>query len=236
MVQGHHLQLWSHHPLFHNFQQFNVKVATTHHSIIQKEVDELLARGTTEPSSGGAGFYSSMFMVPKHTGGLWPIFDLKHFNHYIHVPSFKIPNIRHVWQLIQHVDYVFSIDLQDAYLHITIVRHHHCFLQFVWHSVPYQWEVLPNGLATAPWVLTALTKPILFLCHHKGFCIAIYLDDILVLLHSKWAGRRAHSFLCSLLVRLALPINFSKPDFCLILFVFWGVMPGYHPHVSIFTS
>ena len=32
-----------------------------HHPIIQKEVDELLTIGVIEPSSGGAGFYSSIF-------------------------------------------------------------------------------------------------------------------------------------------------------------------------------
>ena len=68
-----------------------------------------------------AGFYSSMFAVPKHTGGLQPILNLKYFNHYVHIPSFKMPMIRHVWQLIQCGDYVFSIDLQDAYLHIPIL-------------------------------------------------------------------------------------------------------------------
>ena len=70
MVQGHHLQLRSHTPLFHNFQQFNVKAAAARHPIIQKEVDELLAKGAIEPSLGGACFYSSVFVVPKHTGGL----------------------------------------------------------------------------------------------------------------------------------------------------------------------
>ena len=70
IVQGHHLQLRSHPPLFHDFQQVNVKVVAAHHPIIQKEVDELLAKGATEPSSGGAGFYSSVFVVPKHTGCL----------------------------------------------------------------------------------------------------------------------------------------------------------------------
>ena len=55
MPQGHHLQLWSHPSLFHNFWQFNVKLATTHHSIIQKEVDKLLAKGEIEPSSAGGG-------------------------------------------------------------------------------------------------------------------------------------------------------------------------------------
>ena len=92
MVQGHHLQLRSHPPLFCNIGQFNVKA---HHPIIQ-EVDELLAKGVIEPSSGGAGFYSSLFVVPKCAGGPWPILNLKHFNHYMHIPSFKMSTIRHV--------------------------------------------------------------------------------------------------------------------------------------------
>ena len=104
----------------------------------------------------------------------------------------------------------FSIDLQDAYLHVPIVKHHHRFLHFVWCNVPYQWEVLPFGLATAPRVFTSLTKLILFLCHHNGLCIVIYLDDILVLVCSKWVGKRACLFLCSLLVCLGQHINFSK--------------------------
>ena len=133
------------------------------------------------------------------------------------------PSLNHVWQLIQHGDYTFSIDLMDAYLYVPIVKHHH-FLHFVWCNVPLSVEVLPFGLATAPRVFTFLTKPILFLCHHKGLHIVIYLDDTLVLICSKWAGKRAHSFLCSLLVHLGLHINFSKSDLCLSqTFTFLGL-------------
>ena len=142
MVWGHHLQLRSHPPLFCDFQHFNVKAAAAHHPVIQKEVDELLAKGAIEPSSRGAGFYSSMYVVPKCTGGLRPIPNLKCFNHYMYIPSFKMAILKHVWQLIQHGNYAFSIDLQDAYLHVPIVKHHHHFLHFVWHNVPYQWKVL----------------------------------------------------------------------------------------------
>ena len=123
MVKGHHLQLRSCPPLFHNFQHFSVKAAATHHPIIHKEVDELLVKGAIEPSSGGAGFCSSVFVVPKCTGGLWLILNLKQFNCYLHIPSFKMSTGRHV----QCGDYAFSIDLQDAYLHIPIVKHHHRF-------------------------------------------------------------------------------------------------------------
>ena len=47
-----------------------------------------------------------------------------------------------------------------------------------------------------PWPLgyyMSLTKPILFLCCHKDLHIVICLDDILVLVHCKWAGKRANS-------------------------------------------
>ena len=105
-VLGHHLQLRSHPPLFHDFQHFNVKAAAAHHPVVQKEVDELPAKGAIEPSSGGAGFCSSMFVVPKHAGGLCPILNLKCFNHFMHIPSFQVPTLNHVWQLIQQGDHI----------------------------------------------------------------------------------------------------------------------------------
>ena len=41
-----------------------------HHPVIQKEVEELLAREATEPLTHGADFYSNVFVVPKHLGSL----------------------------------------------------------------------------------------------------------------------------------------------------------------------
>ena len=43
-------------------------------------MDELIAKGAIEPSSDSAGFYSSVFVVPKCTGGLGLILNHKHFN------------------------------------------------------------------------------------------------------------------------------------------------------------
>ena len=128
IVQGHHIQLRLHHPLFHNFQQFNSKASAAHHLIIQKEVDEVLAKGEVETSSGGVDFSSSLFVIPKHTGGLWPILNLKWFNCYLQIPPFQIPTIRHVQQLIQCGDFAFSMELQDAYLYFPNAKHHHHFL------------------------------------------------------------------------------------------------------------
>ena len=110
--------------MFHNFKQLNIEAASAHHPIIQQEVDELLAEGAIEPSSCGAGFHCNVLAVPKCTEDLWPILNFKQFNQYMHIPILRMPIIRHVWQIIQHGDYAFSIDLKDAYLLISIVKCH----------------------------------------------------------------------------------------------------------------
>ena len=90
-----------------------MKAAAAHHPIIQiqKEVDDLLAKGVIQPSPDGASFYSSVFVVPTCTGGFQSIPSLQQFSHYLHTPSLKMPTISHVWELIQHGDYDLSIDL-----------------------------------------------------------------------------------------------------------------------------
>ena len=141
----------------------------------------------------------------------------------MHIPSLRCLLLDMYGSLSSVVIMLFFTDLQDGYLHIPIVKHN-CFLHFVWHNVPYQWKVLPFGLATVHRVFMALTIPILFLCHCKGFHIVIYLDNVLVVVCSKWAGKRAHLFWCSLLVCLGLHINFSKSDLCLTqTFCFLGL-------------
>ena len=49
---------------------FNSKAAMADNPIVQKEVDELLTKNAIEPSTGGPSFYSCVFFVAKHTGGL----------------------------------------------------------------------------------------------------------------------------------------------------------------------
>ena len=124
MVKGHYLKLRSCSPLFCNFKWFNIKAAAAHHPIILKVV-RLLTKGAVEPLSGGAGFYSNVFVVPKHVGGLWPILNLKWL---IIICICLLLYAYYVWQLIQCGDYAFLIDLRDAYLHIPIVRHYFCGL------------------------------------------------------------------------------------------------------------
>ena len=189
------------------FYQFSIRTASAYHPVIQKEVQEYLAKRAVEPSTDGAGFYSNVFVVLTCLGSVCPNLNCKWFNCYMHIPSFRMPTIKQVCPLIQQGDYALSIDLKDASMHVHIVKQHHHLLQFVLQNKSYQWKVLPFGLSTAPRVFTSLTKPILFLCHCKGFYIIICLDDILMLVCSKYAGKTAWSFLCPLWLHHGLQIG-----------------------------
>ena len=70
MVKAHHVQFSWHPQFFHNFNWFNIKAAMAHHLIIQHVVDEVFAKGAIEKLTCGAAFYSNVFAVPKHSGGL----------------------------------------------------------------------------------------------------------------------------------------------------------------------
>ena len=70
MVKGHHLLLRKQPSLFCDFKWFSIKAAAAHCPVILADMKELLVKGAIEPSCGGTGFYSDVFVVSKCMGGL----------------------------------------------------------------------------------------------------------------------------------------------------------------------
>ena len=56
MVKGQHFHLRYHPRLFLNSKWHNIKASLAHHSIIQKEVDDVLAKNAIELSTVGLAF------------------------------------------------------------------------------------------------------------------------------------------------------------------------------------
>ena len=204
-----------------------------HHVIVQKKVDELLAKGAIEPSSIGVGFSSNIFVVPKHTGNLSPVFNFKHFNHCMYIPTFKMPTIKQVWLLVQPGDYAFSSDLKDVYLHFPIVKHHHNFLQFVWLHWLYQWTVLPFVLATTPGVFSTLSPYCSFVI--TRICVLLFTWMISwSLLTPSMLARQLILSCAHFWFHLCLDINFSKSNLHLMqCFLSFVPVLEYSRHVSL---
>ncbi|CAJ0931053.1 unnamed protein product [Ranitomeya imitator] len=100
------------------------------------------------------GFYSNLFVVPKKDGKVRPILDLKLLNKCVRVRHFRMESLRSVISSMERGEFLASIDIKDAYLHIPIFPPHQRFLRFAIREDHFQFTALPFGLATAPRVFT----------------------------------------------------------------------------------
>ena len=77
-------------------------------------------------------------------------------------------------------DYVFKIDLQDAYFHVPIHPSSRNYLRFAFENKVFQFRVLPFGLNTAPQIFTRLGHTVTGYLHRLVISVIPYLDDWLV--------------------------------------------------------
>ena len=119
-------------------------------------------------------FYSRLFLVPKPHQRWRPVIDLSRINTFLHVEKFKMET-----SLIPG-EWVLSIDLWDAYLHIPIHPNSRKYLRFCHRSQMFQFTSLPFGLATAPQVFTMIVKEVKLMALSRGLRLHQYLDDGLI--------------------------------------------------------
>ena len=81
-------------------------------------------------------------------------------------------------------------------------------------------------------VLTSLTKPILFLFHHKSFHVVIYLDEMLVLTLTYASKSSNLLMLCCFILDYV--IIFSKSELCLTQQFSFLSLLGYTGHVCLY--
>ena len=118
-----------------------------------------------DPLLDGPGFYSSLFLVEKRSGGWRPILNLKELNVPVKPPSFKMDTLQSVLVSLgedirqsQSANtlgsgqdmWAVSLDLEDAYFHVAIDPRDRIYLRFAYDGTVYEFQVLPFGLSTAP--------------------------------------------------------------------------------------
>ncbi|KAI2661076.1 ORF V: Enzymatic polyprotein [Labeo rohita] len=185
----------------------------THAAVLRAEVAVLLAKDAIEPvppAEMKSGFYSPYFIVPKKSGGLRPILDLRALNRSLLRLPFKMLTTKRMLTCIRPQDWFAAIDLKDAYFHVSILPRHRPFLRFAFEGQAYQYKVLPFGLSLSPRVFTKVAEAALSPLWQTGIRILNYLDDWLLIAHSRDLLCEQRDLVLRHLSHLGLQVNREK--------------------------
>ncbi len=208
---GYVIQFARRPPKYHGFHFTSLKAGDA--PILRTEIAVLLAKDAIEPvppADMRSGFYSPYFIVPKNSGGLRPILDLRILNRALHRLPFKMLTPTRIFGCVRPQDWFAAIDLKDAYFHVSILPRHRPFLRFAFEGPAYQYKVLPFGLSLSPLVFTKVAEAALVPLREQGVRILNYLDDWLILAQS-WDQLCEHrDLVLSYLSQLGLQVNWEK--------------------------
>ncbi len=181
--------------------------------VLEQEVSSLLRKEAIEvvpPLDRESGFYSRYFVVPKKDGGLCPILDLRLLNRSVSRLKFRMLTVKQVVSQIRSEDWFVTIDLKDAYFHVSILPSHRKFLRFAFRGKAYQYRVLPFGLALSPRTFTKCVDAALAPLRLQGIRILNYIDDWLILAHSEQLAVRHRDVVLAHMKELGLRLNAEK--------------------------
>ncbi|KAI2659093.1 Transposon Ty3-G Gag-Pol polyprotein [Labeo rohita] len=181
--------------------------------VMEQEVVSLLRKEAIEvvpPHDRESGFYSRYFIVPKKDGGLRPILDLRVLNRSVMKLKFRMLTLKQVVSQIRSEDWFVTIDLKDAYFHVSILPQHRKFLRFAFRGEAYQYRVLPFGLALSPRTFTKCVDAALAPLRLQGIRILNYIDDWLILAQSEQLAAQHRDVVLAHMKELGLRLNAKK--------------------------
>ncbi len=114
---------------------------------------------------------------------------------------------------IRSKDWFVTIDLKDAYFHVSIRPCHRKFLRFAFGGKAYQYRVLPFGLALSPRTFTKVVDAVLAPLRLQGIRILNYIDDWLILAQSEMEAARHRDVVLAHMKQLGLRLNAKKVCF-----------------------
>ena len=153
---------------------------------IQNEIRDLISKEAVVQINDFPNLcLSPIFVIPKSSGDLRMILNLKKINLFIPPQHFRMETLSVILPQLTPLDWAATIDLKDAYLHVPIHQDSHRLLGFSFQDRTYHYKVLPFGLRDSPWVFTRLVATVVAHLRLQGIRIFYYLDDWLVVASSQ---------------------------------------------------
>lgn len=149
-------------------------------------------------------------MVPKPDGSSRLILNLKELNEFIETEHFKLEDDKVASKLINQGCFMGKLNLEDAYYLVSVDKESRRFLRFSFGGTLYEFNCLPFGLNTAPFIFTKIMKPVVSHLRSLGYVSTIYLDDMLLFGNTNTDCLNNITTTVNLLKRLGFSINEKK--------------------------
>lgn len=178
---------------------------------MRQAIVDLLKKGAIKQCKPCKGqFLSSYFLVPKSNGETRFVLNLKPLNKFIDKSHFKMEDVRTVTRIISQGAYMATLDLRDAYFLIPIDKEYKRFLRFIWEKRVFEFQCVPFGLCSAPWLFTKIMRPIADHLRSEGWMSVVYLDDWLLIGNNFEQCKENVEVTSNLLTSLGFILNIKK--------------------------
>ena len=180
---------------------------------LSKEIDLLLKKGAIEQVSDHPMLcLSPVFIIPKRSGKLRMILNMKEINTFIPDERFRMETLATILPAINPEDVAISIDLKDAYFHIPVHPDSRNLLGFSLQGATYRYRALPFGLKPAPRVFTRVVSALATYLRRRGLRLFTYLDDWLLIASSVSELQSQTDLLLDTVQRAGFIINWEKSE------------------------
>lgn len=146
-----------------------------------REMEQLIKDGAFTLPDTEDVVVSPVFMIPKRSGGMRLIHDLRAINAHLEAPHFSIHGCKDAASVVRSSQWLCALDLRRGYQQVLMDRSARRFLGACVGGKTVVSAVLPFGLSLSPYIFTRLTNWIAGMVRKRtGLSVAVYIDDFLV--------------------------------------------------------
>lgn len=150
--------------------------------IIKQIIPKMVKEGIITRTNRGP-YRGRLFLIPKGSKGKSRLIcDLSHLTPTLHKPKMRLPppTIFLQWKPLPPEAFFVTIDLQDAFYHLTLHPQAKFLTTFRFQGKYYHYNVLPFGLRTAPFIMQNFLNFLIRHLRRQSLWVWGHIDNLLI--------------------------------------------------------
>jgi hypothetical protein len=152
------------------------RIAVAHQPWLREELEKMTKAGIIREVHVGSPYNAPMSVIPKRSGGLRIVVDLRGLNNIIKSQKWPLPNLTELLEGFKDANLFTSYDFTSAFFHIAIDDKSQPLTAFSAMNRQYMYQRLPMGCKVSPHIFAhAIAKTI---PEEMQGRVVSYLDDL----------------------------------------------------------